>query len=78
MKQREVPRELHSIGKVQSIDKFNEKVEILRNFFRNLLFIEIYAQIRKAVGEIAHERSSNERKCLGFFIIINKNSILNL
>ena len=75
MKQREVPGELHVIGKVQSIDKFNEKVEILLDGFWNFLLIQIYAQIRKTIGEIAHEKSRNERKCLEFFIIIKKNSI---
>jgi len=49
LKQREVPGELHGIREIQSIDKINEKIEILHNFFRNnLLFIEIEAQIRKA------------------------------
>ena len=72
LKQREVPRELHGIWKVQSIDKFNKKVEILWDGFGDFLLIEIYAQIRKAIREIAHEKSGNERKCLGFFIIIIK------
>jgi len=42
------------------MDKFNEKVEIFRDIFRNFLLIEIYAQISKAIREIAHEKSRNK------------------
>jgi hypothetical protein len=62
MKQREVPGKLHGIRKVHSIDEFHENIEILLNFFRNLPLKEIYAQIRKAVGEIAHEKINLEMK----------------
>jgi len=74
LKQRDVPGELHGIGKAQSIDKFNEKLEIFWDVF--LLLIEIYAQIRKTIGEIAHEKSQNDRKMFEIFIIIKKNSSL--
>jgi len=76
MKQRDVPGELDGIGNIHGIDKFNENFEILFNLFRNLLPIEIYTQIRKAIGEISHKKvcKKNERKCYGFYIIIKNMS----
>ena len=63
----EVPWELIGIGKVQCIDKLDKQVEILRDFFGNILLVKIDAQIGKTVGEIAHEKKGWKKICSDFY-----------
>ena len=63
------------IGKVQCIDKLDKQVEILRDFFGNILLVKIDAQIGKTVGEIAHEKRDERKYVLIFIIIKNKRGL---